>query len=95
MFIILKNGWMTADYISLMKMTRVMICQSTSCFLPRPLEGEAARVDFTAWDERGARAGNDGKKNFFPFSSLPSLQHKRSRATGNKADLAGRLTQLL
>lgn len=64
---------MTADYISLMKMTRVVNCQSTNCFLPRPLEGEAARVDLIAWGERGARAGNDGNKNFSllvsPFSS--------------------------
>lgn len=64
---------MTADYISLMKMTQAVNCQSTNCFLPRPLEGEAARVDFIAWDERGARPGNDGKKNFSlpvsPFSS--------------------------
>ena len=64
---------MTADYISLMKMTQVVNCQSTNCFLPRPLEGEAARVDFIAWGERGARAGNDEKKNFSlpvsPFSS--------------------------
>ena len=64
---------MTADDISLMKMTRVVNCQSTNCFLPRPLEGEAARVDFIAWGERGARAGNDGKKNFsLPVSSFSS-----------------------
>jgi len=49
-----------------MKMTQVVNSQSSSCFLPKPLEGEAARVDFIAWGERGARAGNDGKKNFFP-----------------------------
>ena len=83
---------MTADYISLMKMTRVVNCQSTNCFLPRPLGGEAARVDFIAWDEREREMMG---RQIFPFPSLTSLQHKRSRATGGKADLAGRLTQLL